>query len=109
MTLKYVPIDTWMVVDVADNGWNVISTHASQNDAERERDTRNEGLARRRYSACMALKPLPSGWAARAVEILACGPDNTRDVSVVCRGSLTQRPRSAVGSNWQRPDSRVST
>ena len=55
MTLKNVPIDTWMVVDVAFNGWNVVSTHASQHDAERERDTRNEGLVQRRYSACMAL------------------------------------------------------
>jgi len=43
MTLKHVPIDTWMVVDVGFNRWNVVSTHASQNDAERERDTRNEG------------------------------------------------------------------
>ena len=58
MTLKNVPIDTWMVVDVACNEWNVVSTHASQNDAEKERDTRNEGLARRRYSACVALEPI---------------------------------------------------
>jgi len=58
MTLKNMPTDPWMVVDVANNGWNVISTHASQNDAERERDTRNEGLARRRYSAFMALEPV---------------------------------------------------
>ena len=48
MTLKNMPIDTWMVVDVAFNRWSVVSTHASQNAAERERDTRNEGLARRR-------------------------------------------------------------
>ena len=57
MTLKNVPLDKWMVVDVAYR-WEVVSTHASQNEAERERDTRNEGLARRRYSACMALEPV---------------------------------------------------
>jgi hypothetical protein len=61
MTFKNVPIDTWMVVDVAFNGWNVVSTHASQNDAERERDTRNEGLARRRYTACLAFEPIAQG------------------------------------------------
>jgi len=61
MTLKNVPIDTWMVVDVAFNRWNVVSTHASQNDAERERDTRNEGLARQRYSACLVLEPVAQG------------------------------------------------
>jgi hypothetical protein len=58
MTSKNVPLDTWMVVDIAYNRWNVVSTHASRNEAERERDTRNEGLVRRRYSACMALAPV---------------------------------------------------
>lgn len=61
MTLKSVPIDTWMVVDVAFNGWNVVSTHESQNAAERERDTRNEGLARQRYTACLVLEPVAQG------------------------------------------------
>jgi hypothetical protein len=61
MTLKSMPIDTWMVVDVAFKGWNVVSTHASQNDAERERDTRNEGLARQRYTACLVLEPVAQG------------------------------------------------
>jgi hypothetical protein len=58
MTLKNVPLEKWMVVDRAHNRWDVVSTHASQNEAERERDARNEGLARRRYSACMALQPV---------------------------------------------------
>jgi hypothetical protein len=58
MTLKSVPIDTWMVVDVAFNGWTVVSTHASQNDADRERDTRNKGWARRRYTVCLAHEPV---------------------------------------------------
>ena len=56
--MRKLPTNTWMVVDVAYNGWNVVSTHASQDEAENERDTRNEGLARRRYSACMALEPI---------------------------------------------------
>ena len=61
MTSRNVPIDRWMVVDVAFNRWNVVSTHASQNTAERERDTRNEGLARQRYSACLVLEPVAQG------------------------------------------------
>ena len=61
MTSKNVPIDRWMVVDVAFNGWSVVSTHASQKDAERERDTRNKGLARQRYSACLAFEPVAQG------------------------------------------------
>jgi len=59
--------DVWIVVDVAYNGWTVVSTHGSQVDAETERDRRNEGLARRRYSACVAPKPT-----AEAVR-LSCG------------------------------------
>ena len=57
MELNMVPTNVWMVVDVAYNGWTVVSTHDSQRDAESERDRRNEGLARRRYSACIAPKP----------------------------------------------------
>lgn len=57
MRLRNLPLEKWMVVDTAFNGWKVVSTHASQTAAERERDTRNEGLVRRRYSACMAFAP----------------------------------------------------
>lgn len=57
MGLKKVPTNVWMVVDVAYNGWTVVSTHDCQRDAETERDRRNEGLARRRYSACIAPRP----------------------------------------------------
>jgi hypothetical protein len=58
MRMKNLPTNTWMVVDVAYNSWNVVSTHGSQGDAETERDRRNEGLARRRYSACLAAEPV---------------------------------------------------
>ena len=58
MASKNAPIDTWMVVDIAFNGWNVVSSHQSQQDAEDERDRRNDGLARRRYTACVAISPV---------------------------------------------------
>jgi hypothetical protein len=61
MASKNAPIDTWMVVDIAFNGWNVVSSHQSQQDAEAERDRRNDGLARRRYSACMVIAPVAEG------------------------------------------------
>jgi hypothetical protein len=57
MGIEQITTSVWMVVDVAYNGWNVVSTHGSQRDAETERDRRNEGLARRRYSACIVPKP----------------------------------------------------
>lgn len=58
MILNKLPIDTWLVIDVALSGWNVVSAHASQHDAEAERDKRNEGLGRIRYSACIAFEPV---------------------------------------------------
>jgi hypothetical protein len=57
MQLNRMPTNVWTVVDVAYNGWTVVSTHDCQRAAEAERDRRNEGLARRRYSACIAPKP----------------------------------------------------
>ena len=61
MASKNAPFDTWMVVDIAFNGWNVVSSHQSQQDAEAERDRRNDGLARRWYSACMVIAPVAEG------------------------------------------------
>ena len=58
MVLKKVPVDTWMVVDVDGNRSEVVSTHACCRDAEAERDRRNEGLSRSRYSACIAIQPI---------------------------------------------------
>jgi hypothetical protein len=43
MELKKMPTNVWMVVDIAYNAWNVVSTHGSQRDAETERDRRNKG------------------------------------------------------------------
>ena len=58
MASKKLPLDTWMVVDVAYNGWNVVSAHACRHDAEAECDKRNEGLARKRFSAWIAFEPV---------------------------------------------------
>ena len=50
--------ETWMVVDVAKSQWNVVSTHASRDAAEAERDKRNQGLSEPHFSACIAFEPV---------------------------------------------------
>lgn len=58
MKLKDLPLDTWMVVEpIAKNEMHVLSTHATQCEAEAERDRRNGGQRPPRYSAIMALAP----------------------------------------------------
>jgi hypothetical protein len=58
MRLKKLPLETWMVVDIAQDKWNVVSTHASRDAAEAERDKRNQGLSQVHYSACIAFEPI---------------------------------------------------
>jgi len=58
MRLTKLPLETWMVVNVAQDKCNVVSTHSSCDAAEAERDRRNEGLAQPHYSACMAFEPI---------------------------------------------------
>jgi hypothetical protein len=58
MVSKNSPTDIRTVVDIAFNRWNVVSSHQWQHEAEAERDRRNDGLARRRYTACIAIGPV---------------------------------------------------
>jgi hypothetical protein len=59
MEMSTVPLDTWMVVDsITFNPMKPVSLHATQTEAEAERDRRNKKLATPRYSACMALEPV---------------------------------------------------
>jgi len=59
MHLVKLPLETWFVVDR--NRKNVVSTHVTQEEAEGERDKRNEGLSRAHYSACIAIEPVAQG------------------------------------------------
>jgi len=52
-----VPVNTWFVCDIASKR-TALSTHASQQAAEAERDRRNAGLPRRRYGACLLIEPV---------------------------------------------------
>ena len=56
---RAIPIDTWMVVErEGPKVLNAVSLHASQAEAEQERDRRNQRAAQPRYVACIALEPV---------------------------------------------------
>ena len=59
--LNKLPLETWIVVDTTRHGWSIASTHATQDEAEGERDKRNEGLSRMQYSACIVIEPVAQG------------------------------------------------
>jgi len=59
MPTKSIPLDTWVVVEpLTDNELKAISTHATQQEAEQERDRRNAKVGNRLYSACRILEPV---------------------------------------------------
>ena len=58
MRLHQLPLETWMVVNVAEPKWDVVSLHASRDAAETERDQRNRGLTEPRFSAFIAFEPV---------------------------------------------------
>ena len=58
MRLHQLPLETWMVVNVTEPKWDVVSLHASRDAAEIERDQRNRGLTEPRFSAFIAFEPV---------------------------------------------------
>lgn len=60
MHMARLPIGTWLVVDRSRNG-NVVSTHPTPDDAERQRDKLNGGRAGGPFAACMAIEPVAQG------------------------------------------------
>jgi hypothetical protein len=60
MNTVRLPIETWLVIDRSRNG-SVVSTHATPDDAERQRDELNAGRPNARYTACMAIEPVAQG------------------------------------------------
>ena len=59
MPTKSLPLDTWVVVEpLTNNELKPISTHATQQEAELERDQRNARVGNRLYSACRILEPV---------------------------------------------------
>ena len=59
MPTRNLPLDTWVVVEpLTNNQLKPLSTHATQEEAELERDRRNAELGSRLYSACRILEPV---------------------------------------------------
>ncbi len=68
MKLIDLPLDTWVVVEpVSANEVTLLSKHATQHQAEAERDRRNQGLGAPRCRALKALEPIASAHACAAV------------------------------------------
>jgi hypothetical protein len=67
MKLTDLPLDTWVVVEpVTGNEVKLLSKHATQHQAEVERDRRNEGRDAPRCQALKTLAPIPSAQACAA-------------------------------------------
>jgi hypothetical protein len=59
MEMRPLPLDTWMVVEpITHNAMKPVSLHATQEEAEGERDRRNKDLTHPRFSACIVLEPV---------------------------------------------------
>ncbi len=68
MKVTELPLDTWVVVEPV-NAYevNLLSKHATQHQAEAERDQRNKGLKAPRFRAVKALEPIACAQACAAV------------------------------------------
>ena len=60
MNTRNLPLNTWMVVEQGAAGYDVtlVSQHSSQEEAEAERDRRNQALPAPHYDACIVLEPI---------------------------------------------------
>jgi hypothetical protein len=59
MPTESVPLDKWLVVEpLGNNELKPISVHATQQEAELERDRRNAIVGNRLYGACRILEPV---------------------------------------------------
>jgi hypothetical protein len=60
MTTRDLPLNTWLVVEQKSPGTPLIpvSKHATQREAEAERDKRNRGQPKSRFAACLVLEPV---------------------------------------------------
>ncbi len=68
MKTSDLPLDTWVVVEPLGGGeLRLMSKHATQHQAEAERDRRNLGLEAPRFRAVKALAPIAGQQACAAV------------------------------------------
>jgi hypothetical protein len=60
MPTRNLPLNTWIVVEQRSPGSRarLVSRHATQKEAEAERDRRNGGRAEPLFAACIVLEPV---------------------------------------------------
>ena len=60
MPMRNLPLNTWLVVEQETPATRatLVSKHATQREAEAERDKRNRGLIEPLYRACIVLEPV---------------------------------------------------
>ena len=60
MPARNLPLNTWLVAERKSPAKKLalVSKHASQREAETERDKRNQGLPEPHYMACIVLEPI---------------------------------------------------
>jgi hypothetical protein len=60
MPTRDLPLNTWMVVEQTSPGarLKLVSKHATQHEAEAERDNRNLGQCNPHFTACIILEPV---------------------------------------------------
>jgi hypothetical protein len=60
MTTRNLPLNSWLVVEQRSPGTRLtaVSKHATQREAEAERDMRNRGLPKPYFTACIVLEPI---------------------------------------------------
>jgi hypothetical protein len=60
MPTRNLPLNTWLVVEQRLPGTRLtlVSRHATQREAEAERDNRNQGQPKPHFTACIVLEPI---------------------------------------------------
>jgi hypothetical protein len=60
MTTRNLPLNTWVVVEQRspEARLTLVSKHATQREAEAERDNRNQGEGKPHFTACIVLEPI---------------------------------------------------
>ena len=76
MPTRNLPLNTWIVIEQKSPGSRarLVSKHATQKEAEAERDRRNRGLAERPFAACILLEPVAQRMGGRQALTTASQP-----------------------------------
>jgi hypothetical protein len=76
LTTRNLPLNTWLVVEQRSPGtpFTLVSKHATQREAEAERDKRNHGQPEPHFTACIVLEPIAQRMGGRQAPTTARRP-----------------------------------